>query len=292
MKYKVKHVTTYEYQSKASTSQTKAWLLPRELPYQKCEEQELVVFPATSDIKHRKDFFGNWVSYFSLNTPHNQMVITSSSIIERSTQPSLNQQLTTDLPWRESLKELKKEPQFDVELSQFLLPSHYTQWTDEMVEYASTSFDENRSMLEAVSNLMSRIFHDFEFKSGFTTLNTPITEVMKERKGVCQDFSHLMLAMLRGMGLPARYMSGYLETLPPPGKEKLQGSDASHAWVSVYILGRGWVDFDPTNNMLPAERHITVGWGRDYGDVPPVKGVIQSSGSHRLSVAVDIIPMD
>ena len=135
---------------------------------------------------------------------------------------------------------------------------------------------------------MHRIFSDFKFQSGFTTIATPLSVVMKERKGVCQDFAHVAIACIRSLGLPARYVSGYIETLPPPGMQKLAGVDASHAWFSVYIPGSGWVDFDPTNNIIPAERHITIGWGRDYADITPLRGVIMSSGSHELKVSVDV----
>lgn len=292
MKYQVKHVTSYKYQWKVSTSQTKAWLLPRNLPYQSCEEQSLVISPQPTDIQHHRDFFGNWASYFSLNTPHNSMVITASSIIERAAQPDSSELLETDVPWSKGQELLKQDPLYEVELSQFMYPSPYIVWNKAMLEYAAVSFNKNISLFECVHDLMHRIFTEFEFKAGFTTLNTPISTVMQERKGVCQDFSHLFLAMLRSFGVPARYVSGYLETLPPPGKKKLQGSDASHAWIAAYIPGRGWTDFDPTNDVLPGERHITLGWGRDYSDVPPVKGVIQSSGKHELTVAVDIIPMN
>jgi transglutaminase-like putative cysteine protease len=157
-----------------------------------------------------------------------------------------------------------------------------------ITNYALQSFTPGRPIYEAVYNLMGRIYKDFEFKPGFTTIATPLSEVMKQRKGVCQDFAHVGIACLRSIGLPARYVSGYIETLPPPGVEKLVGVDASHAWFSVFIPNIGWLDFDPTNNVVPSDQHITIGWGRDYFDITPLKGVILSSGPHRLSVSVDV----
>jgi len=147
-------------------------------------------------------------------------------------------------------------------------------------------------VFEALSDLVKRIYTEFEFKPGFTTLATPLSEVMGQRKGVCQDFAHLAIACVRSIGLPARYVSGYIETIAPEGKEKLQGVDASHAWFSVYVPQSGWLDFDPTNNLIPSDQHITIGWGRDYTDIPPLKGVILSIGRHQLNVTVDVKRLD
>ena len=163
-----------------------------------------------------------------------------------------------------------------------------TTWDEEIAAYARASFASGRPVPEAAADLMRRIYTDFEFKSGFTTISTPLTVVMRERKGVCQDFAHLAIACVRSMGLPARYVSGYIETVSLEGGEKLVGVDASHAWFSVYISGLGWVDFDPTNNIMPGVQHITIGWGRDYADIAPLNGVILSSGAHDLGVAVDV----
>jgi transglutaminase-like putative cysteine protease len=154
--------------------------------------------------------------------------------------------------------------------------------------YALESFLPGRSLFEAVHDLMNRIHRDFEFKPGLTTIATPLANVMEQHKGVCQDFAHLAIACLRSMGLPARYVSGYVETIPPPGKEKLSGVDASHAWFSVFIPQTGWIDFDPTNNMIPTDQHISIGWGRDYSDITPLKGVVFSSGQHALHVSVNV----
>jgi transglutaminase-like putative cysteine protease len=171
---------------------------------------------------------------------------------------------------------------------QFISETDYTKTSSEIHEYALKSFINGRSFFESTKELMQRIYTDFEFKPGSTNVTTPLIEVMKERKGVCQDFAHLSIACIRSVGLPARYVSGYIETAAPEGKEKLFGVDASHAWFSIYIPNTGWIDFDPTNNIIPSQQHITIGWGRDYADITPLKGVILSSGKHKLSVSVDV----
>lgn len=171
---------------------------------------------------------------------------------------------------------------------QFMTATNITASTDHIKEYASHSFLHGRPLFEAASDLMKRIHTDFAYTPDFTTVSTPLSVVMKERKGVCQDFAHLGIACIQSMGLPARYISGYLETLAPPGKEKLTGADASHAWFAVYIPDMGWVDFDPTNNQIPSNQHITIGWGRNYFDIIPLRGIILSNNSHELKVSVDV----
>jgi len=175
-----------------------------------------------------------------------------------------------------------------LEARDFVLPSAFVPPDDAVWDYARASFPPGRPLLEAVRDLTRRIHQEFRYDPGFTTIVTPLAEVLAHRRGVCQDFAHLQIACLRSLGLPARYVSGYLETLPPPGKAKLQGADASHAWVSVYDPEQGWTDFDPTNDQLVGEQHITTAWGRDYGDVTPLKGIIFGGGEHTLEVAVDV----
>jgi transglutaminase-like putative cysteine protease len=174
------------------------------------------------------------------------------------------------------------------EIAQYLLPSHYVPYSLEIQKFAEDCFIPGDTLWNASNKLMKKIFTSLEFKPGFTTVNTPVETVVKLKKGVCQDFAHLMIACLRNQGVAARYVSGYLETFPPPGKKKLVGSDASHAWVAVYFPGIGWVEFDPTNNLLPADNHIIVAFGRDYFDVAPLKGIIFSSGTQKVDVKVDV----
>jgi transglutaminase-like putative cysteine protease len=171
---------------------------------------------------------------------------------------------------------------------QFAIPADMTIPSIDIKQYASLSFTPKRPLFEAAFDLMQRIYTDFKYTSGFTTISTPLSVVMKERKGVCQDFAHLGIACMQSMGLAAKYISGYLETLAPPGKEKLTGTDASHAWFSVYIPEMGWIDFDPTNNKTPDEQYIVIGWGRNYFDIVPLRGVIMSSNRHKMLVSVDV----
>ncbi len=171
------------------------------------------------------------------------------------------------------------------------MPSPFVHWDEDIRRYARDCFAEEKSLYEAVRDFCGKIFREFAFDSRFSTVNTPLKTVLREKKGVCQDFSHLAIAGLRSLGFAARYVSGYLETLPPPGQRKLQGSDASHAWISAFIPGLGWCDFDPTNDIVPQERHLTTAWGRDYGDVPPLRGILSGSGRQRLKVEVDVLPI-
>lgn len=176
----------------------------------------------------------------------------------------------------------------NLEIRQYIFETSMTLWEEQIMQYALRSFIPDRPVFKATLDLTQRIYRDFEYKPGHTTVATPLGELMKERKGVCQDFAHLAIACLRSIGIPARYVSGYIETLSPAGTEKLIGVDASHAWFSVYIPEIGWTDFDPTNNCLVSDQHITIGWGRDYADIAPLEGIILSSGSHELTVSVDV----
>lgn len=226
--------------------------------------------------------------YFAIQHEHKKLTVTVSSDIEKIIEKDQEINLLDGIPWQD-VKELSRQsaPAW-LNIHQYIPETAFTAVTPEIHSYARQSFKPGMSMFDATWHLMQRIYHDFEFKPGFTTISTPLSEVMKAGKGVCQDFAHLAIACIRSLGLPARYISGYLETTPPPGGEKLTGADASHAWFSVYIPYRGWVDFDPTNNQLPAEQHITACWGRDYADIAPLKGVIINSGPHELQVSVDV----
>ena len=196
------------------------------------------------------------------------------------------------LSWEKARDRLRNDRSADViEATQFTLDSPMIKTDELLAEYAKGSFLPGRPLDEAVHDLMQRIYAEFKYDPEFSTIATPLTEVMKHRSGVCQDFAHLAIGCLRSRGLAARYVSGYIETAPPPGKERLIGADASHAWFSVFHPGFGWLDFDPTNNQLPTDRHITVAWGRDYADVTPLRGVAFGGGKHKLKVAVDVLPI-
>ena len=288
MEYHVTHTTKYIYHQPVSLCHNIAKLIVRNINGQVCKRTSIVIMPEPDVLQEYDDYFGNKVMYFAIQKEHRQLTVTIESSVEKSLQniPVFN--FYKDLRWEE-VKKLVLEPgDENFEARQYVYETAYTKVTEEILQYALQSFTPERSVFEAVKDIMHRIYQDFEFDPGFTTLATPLSKVMLARKGVCQDFAHLAIACLRAVGLPARYVSGYLETLPPEGKEKLIGVDASHAWFSVFIPNTGWVDFDPTNNMMSGLQHITIGWGRDYADITPLKGVIQSSGAHELKVAVDV----
>ncbi|HEY7987407.1 MAG TPA: transglutaminase family protein [Methylophilaceae bacterium] len=288
MRYRVTHTTSYEYADQVGASYNEACLLPRTCPQQTLLAARLEISPAETDFRVREDFFGNQVAYFSIHQPHNEFSITSISEVQvypAATQLNFSQ----GMAW-ETVREMLEEnmsPQ-NLEARQYVLDSPLIKASHELSFYAQDSFYPGRPLLEAVYDLMQRIFHDFTFDPEFTTLATPLSEVLEHRRGVCQDFAHLAIGCLRSQGLAARYVSGYIETLPPPGEEKLVGADASHAWFAVFIPEQGWMDFDPTNNQVPNDQHITVAWGRDYSDVTPLKGVIFGGKDHELNVSVDV----
>jgi transglutaminase-like putative cysteine protease len=249
-------------------------LVPRDTGNQLCKSVTVKIHPEPDNLREYEDFFGNKVIYFSIEKEHAQLTVNVHSEIEKK---AAGDEVGPEEDGQEA-----------EEISQFIFETPMTAWSEEIEAYARISFRPGRPVPEAAGDLMHRIYTDFNFTPGFTTISTPLAVVMRERKGVCQDFAHLAIACVRSVGLPARYVSGYIETIPPPGVEKLTGVDASHAWFSVYIPPLGWVDFDPTNDMLPGDQHITIGWGRDYADIAPMKGIIISSGSHRLAVSVDV----
>lgn len=290
MIYRVSHSTTYEYYEPVSFSQHLLRLRPRDFRGQECLEYELSVAPAPRSLCVHNDYFGNAVAFVSIEQPHNRLTIRSSSQVERSNILTIEPRET---PAWERVRDLTRGCQIGaaLEASEFLFDSPLIKTADEYRQYATLSFSKGRPLLDAVLHLTERIHEDFKFDPEATTVSTPVETVMKTRRGVCQDFAQLQIACLRSLGLPARYVSGYIETLPPPGKEKLVGSDASHAWVSFYCHGLGWIDVDPTNNLLVGKQHVTVGWGRDYGDISPVRGVILGSGHHAVKVAVDVEPV-
>lgn len=286
MKYKLRHQTVYTYLNSVDNYQSVICLQPQSLPTQICRNFQLEILPTPTKIYTRKDFFGNSQHFFSIHESHKTLKVIASSDIEvlPNTLPAIS-----SITCKEAQEIFVNNKQLKVELLQFQLPSTFIYWDEEIKIFATDCLLPSLPLFEGVKRLSEKIFTRFEFKSGFTSVNTPIKTVLKERKGVCQDFSHLAIACLRSMGLAARYVSGYIETIPPIGKPKLQGSDASHAWISVYIPNMGWCEFDPTNNIIPQEKHIITAYGRDYSDVVPVKGIIFSSGEHKVKVEVDVI---
>jgi transglutaminase-like putative cysteine protease len=286
MKYLISHKTTYTYYEPVSLCHNIARLVPRNTERQFCRNVSVKIDPEPDTINEYKDFFGNKIIYFSIEQEHTQLTVYVQSEIE-SIEPVASgaQGRVAGGSERVAGGRGMEDP---AEIRQFVFATPMTAVSQEVLDYARVSFPPGRPVLEAATDLMHRIYRDFEFKSGYTTISTPLSVVLRERKGVCQDFAHLAIACVRSVGLPARYVSGYIETVSPAGVDRLIGVDASHAWFSVYIPLLGWVDFDPTNNVLPGIQHITIGWGRDYADIAPLNGIILSSGSHGLGVSVDV----
>ena len=288
MYHKVVHKTDYIYEDPVSLCHNIVRLTPRSTNKQFCKKSVVTIDPEPDVLIEYEDFYGNRLVYFTIEKEHTKLSVHVVSEIEKLSPGNDQQPQYNHISWEEVCRLTSTLTPELIDVKQFIATTVMTEADDAIAAYAALSFPPGRSLFEASKNLMNRIYTDFKFQSGFTTISTPLSLVMKERKGVCQDFAHLAIACLRSMGLPAKYISGYIETLPPPGVEKLVGVDASHAWFSVYIPNSGWVDFDPTNNLLPTDQHITIGWGRDYADITPLKGVIMSSGKHELKVSVDV----
>jgi transglutaminase-like putative cysteine protease len=287
MRYKIRHTTEYVYQEQVSTCHNRVCLIPLNLMQQECISSDIKVTPVPDELTYKTDFFGNEILFFSIYKEHEQLTINSESLVNIENQPNVNSALNSYFLWKDVRDKLVlSDVYFDV--IQYTLPSIHVPYSQEIRRFALDCFPQQATLWGGCRTLMQKIYASLEFKPGFTTINTPVESVLKSRKGVCQDFAHLMIACLRNIGLPARYVSGYIETIPPPGKEKLVGSDASHAWVSVYFPEIGWIAFDPTNNLVPSDNHVIVAFGRDYFDVAPLKGIIFSSGQQTIEVKVDV----
>lgn len=282
-KYRITHRTTYEYSSPVSSSYSELRVLPREGPGQRCLSSGFVVDPLPDDQREHRDFFGNRVGYVAIQRSHRALEVTASSVVEVLGDGS-DLSLLGDRSW-----ESVRDESGDVDAALFALDSARVQAGPEFLEYALPSFTPGRSITEAVCELASRIHADFEYAPGETKIDTTPAEALREKHGVCQDFAHVGIACLRSLGLPARYVSGYLETDPPPGRPKLVGADVTHAWFSVLVPGAGWLDVDPTNDQVVNQRYVVTAYGRDYQDVSPIGGVLFTKGKTKsLKVTVDV----
>lgn len=289
MKYKVRHRTEYAYSEAVDLSYHLLRLRPRALPYQVVEEAVISADPIPATRDDGVDYFGNGTAYLTLSEPHGQFSVELNATLDVR-RPAPPEASTT--PSWESVRDALRTPATPdlIEAAEFSFDSPLATPTPEIAAYAETSFTPGRPVLEAVRELTARIFTDFTFDPQATIISTPLGEVMEKRRGVCQDFAHLQVAAMRAMGLPARYVSGYIRTYKPDNSSFV-GADASHAWVSFFIPGIGWIDIDPTNDLLVGDEHITLGWGRDYGDVSPIRGVILGGGQHFINVAVEVTPL-
>ena len=286
MIFDVSHRTTYTYRKPVLQSEHLVHLVPRQSPRQRVLRHSLLVEPAPSSNIAFADYFGNTATILAIDDEHTELVAHARSTVE-VTAPALPM-LGLSTPWEQAAGKATRDEELDIPVLQFISASAHTRLLREALVYARPSFPPNRPILEAALDLTRRIHADFTFDNTATDISTPVAHVLEERRGVCQDFAHLALTCLRGLGLPARYVSGYLLTYPPPGMQKLQGSDASHAWISVWAPEVGWVDFDPTNGVIPTDEHVTVACGRDYDDVSPISGVLLGGGRQTMVVAVDV----
>lgn len=288
----VVHVTEYRYDESVSTSHHQLCLSPRPARHQTIEAESITITPPPVVRRERTDYFGNRCTHVEMQAPHRQLQVVSQFDVD--VRPSDPPPVHSP-PW-EMVRDALKRPHTPALLDAcgFTFESPHVQLLPQARDYALESFLPGRPLVEALLDLTKRIHAEFTYDSRATTVSTPVAQVMSHRRGVCQDFAHLQLSCLRALGLGARYVSGYLVTTPPPGRPRMVGADASHAWLSVYCgdqgAGRDWLDVDPTNNVIPSEHHITVAWGRDFSDVTPMRGVILGGGSHDMRVSVDVSP--
>jgi len=290
MKYRVRHYTEYSYPDAVSTCYNRLCLTPLNISGHICISSEISIVPSPDELTRRTDFFGNSLVFFSVFKEHKRLRVNAHSVVQIDHSEIVAPRDAAG--WQKSVALQVAEAGRASEVIQYTMPSQHVPYSDAIRDFAQECFSERTTLWGACHALMRKIHTSIEFKPGFTTVNTPVESVIRIRKGVCQDFAHLMIAALRNMGVAARYVSGYIETLPPPGKERLVGADASHAWVSVYFPELGWVEFDPTNNLLPSDKHIRVAYGRDYFDVAPIKGIVFNSGEQNLMVKVDVERME
>lgn len=309
MKYRITHTTRYHYSQPVGLCQNEARLQPRDFWRQQCLSSRFEISPAPVDFHERIDYFGNHAAYFTIQQAHTQLIVTAiSEVTIFPEQHSFD--LFNQLSWEQAHRLLQNIPiqaqsqsrqgqnqmqdqSLDIlNARQYAIDSPMVIVTPELAGYAQSSFLPNRALVDVVQDLMQRIYTDFTYDPSFTTIATPLSDVLSHRRGVCQDFAHLAIACLRAYGIAARYVSGYVETRPEPGRQRIVGADASHAWFAVYIPGSGWLDFDPTNNTVPLDQHIILAWGRDFSDVTPLKGIAFGGGQHTLSVSVDVLRLE
>jgi transglutaminase-like putative cysteine protease len=289
MEYTVRHRTTYRYMQDVSYSRHLVHLAPRETGSQRLTNFRLAVSPTPDQHISRLDFFGNPVDWLAIDEPHADVDVIAESRVVALSPPV--RAAAASVPWEQVRARLDAPDTEAREVLHYVFDSPLTAFTVDLAGYARRSFTPGRPMLVAAVDLMARIHADFRYDTTVTDAFTAVDQVFEIRAGVCQDLAHVGIAALRALGLPARYVSGYLLTRPPPGRERMIGADASHAWFAVWAPPFGWVDLDPTNDMIPGDGHITVAWGRDYGDVAPINGIITGGGEHLIEVGVDVVPV-
>ncbi len=288
MMYRVEHTTRYDYDAEVTASYAELRQLPDDVDGQRCVERSITTSPVADHVREHRDYFGNLATTVSILKAHDRLVVISASLVDTTNRPA-EFGSEAQQPWASYRR--AASPQSDLAAVEFSLDSALVARSDALADYARPSFGATTSLADGVMSLCDRIHTEFEFDPAATEVNTPLVEVMKIRKGVCQDFAHVMVGALRSLDLPACYVSGYLETIPPPGKARLTGADRTHAWVGVYVGDGKWIGVDPTNNQLAGPRYVTAAHGRDYHDVPPLKGVIFTEAKKStLTVSVDVEP--
>ncbi|MGA9870739.1 MAG: transglutaminase family protein [Rhodococcus sp. (in: high G+C Gram-positive bacteria)] len=295
-RYRITHVTTYTYSDRVTSSYGRGHLAPRETDQQRCLEKSITVEPAPTDQSSGVDVYGNEDVYFHVTTDHEKLTVTAKSLVEVEELGADERNVGMSIAW-ESARPLAPgvhAPDGTRAVAvEFVLDLPDPEITEAVRAYAEPSFEPGRPLREVVFDLTHRIFTDFTYRSGSTTISTTVADVLQSREGVCQDFARLAIACLRSKGLAARYVSGYLATRPPPGKERMIGVDATHAWAAVWTPEDRWIAFDPTNDQFVDERYTTVAWGRDYADVPPLRGIIYTDAEDSsIAVSVDVAPVD
>ncbi len=292
MQYKITHSTSYQYSTAVSVCHNLVMLTPRDDSRVHIHHHRLTTHPTPQFSSRRKDAFGNVVNAFSIEENHRQLTVTATN---RVTVSSHSLPADDSTPAWESVPaaiQEQSDPEW-IASARFAFDSPRIACSEEFADYARQSYAPSRPVLAAARDLTSRIHRDFQYDKSATVVTTATSDAFRLRKGVCQDFAHIQIACLRSIGLPARYVSGYLRTYPPPGKPRLVGADQSHAWVSSYCGPEiGWVEFDPTNNCICGTDHVPIAWGRDYGDVVPMRGVFLGGGAHQLKVSVDVMPVE
>ncbi len=291
MIYNVHHRTRYTYGTPVDLGAHLLHLHPRALPWQRIISSKLTPDPVPSKTRGGVDCFGNDVCWMFVDVPHPTFEVNLEATVE-VTSPFVPR--AEDTPaWEEVSRIAYRGGHPGFEAGEFLFDSPMVTMVPEARDYAAKSFPAGRPILEGVLDFNMRIRREFAFRGGVTTVSTPVRQVLAQRAGVCQDFSHLMIAGMRGLGLPARYVSGYIRTKPPPGQQRRRGADQSHAWVGCWLgPDHGWVDVDPTNGIVVAQEHVVLGWGRDYSDISPIYGVILGGGKHSVHVGVDLEPAE
>jgi transglutaminase-like putative cysteine protease len=286
--YRIVHRTVYRYSDVVTSSYGRGFLTPRDLARQRCLSHELRIDPEPADRSTSRDTYGNISTYFHVASPHRRLSVTSESVVAVDPVPA---RLYSAGPAAEPWEWARPSGLDGVLATEFVLDLRRPEITDAVRDYAAPSFVQGRPLIDVLTDLSARIYADFTYRSGSTTVSTQVDEVLAAREGVCQDFARLAIACLRANGLAVSYVSGYLATDPPPGKQRMVGSDATHAWAAVWTPGNQWLGFDPTNDQMADARYIIVGWGRDYADVAPLRGIIYTdSESSVIDVAVDVAP--